>query len=65
MTHHPVPDPIRGGTWLYCPWNDRTEDHRLVTYRFCGRRRRNWATGSRFRTMSQYRRHYRRHHGDE
>lgn len=60
---HLVPDPIRGGTWFYCPWQEiRTEGGR-ASHVSCGIRRWNWASGSRFRTAAAYRRHYRKQHG--
>lgn len=54
------PEPKRGGTFLYCPWTT-VEAEDGVTYWWCG-----WShsqyTGSRFRTLRAYRRHWRRRH---
>jgi hypothetical protein len=55
----PVPDPVRGGTFYYCPWQEEIP-HGVRT---CGIKRYNWATGSRFRTLKAYQRHWRKHHG--
>lgn len=53
-----VPPPVRGGTYLYCPWRQRIP-HGVVS---CGVPRPGWATGTRFREMKDYRRHWRRCH---
>jgi hypothetical protein len=49
-----VPEPKRGGTFLYCPWVMKTP---AVTS-WCAQ---GWR-GTRFRKLSAYRRHWRRHH---
>jgi hypothetical protein len=48
------PDPVRGGTFFYCPWQER----RPGSAASCGGMRR----GTRFRTASAYRRHWNRWH---
>jgi hypothetical protein len=53
-----VPDPIRGGTFFYCPWIERLSGG----LRSCGVGHVTWATGTRFRSARAYRRHYRRCH---
>jgi hypothetical protein len=59
-----VPDPVRGGTFLYCPWNEREVlSGGRVSHHFCGIKRVGWATGSRFRTLKAYQRHWRKQHG--
>lgn len=57
------PEPKRGGTFLYCPWNERQAgtDGR-VSHWYCGVLKVGWATGTRFRTPRAYRRHWRRCH---
>lgn len=49
----PVPEPRRGGTFLYCPWEDRQE------------RGIYWCQATRMRTLRAYRRHWRRYHGED
>lgn len=59
-----VPEPVRGGTFFYCPWQEReTLSGGRVDHHSCGVLKPGWATGTRFRTAAAYRRHYRRHHG--
>jgi hypothetical protein len=53
-----VPVPIKGGTYLYCPWQKEVPNGAMS----CGVPRVGWATGTRFRTLKAYRRHWRRHH---
>jgi hypothetical protein len=53
-----VPVPVRGGTYLYCPWRKRVPNGVMS----CGVLRAGWATGTRFRTPRAYRRHWRRCH---
>jgi hypothetical protein len=53
-----VPLPVRGGTFLYCPWRKKVPDGIMA----CGVLRPGWATGTRFRTPKAYRRHWRRCH---
>lgn len=53
-----VPVPVRGGTYLYCPWRKRVPNGVMS----CGVLRSGWATGTRFREMKDYRRHWRRCH---
>lgn len=53
-----VPLPVRGGTFLYCPWRKEIP-HGVMS---CGAGRVGWATGTRFRTPRAYRRHWRRCH---
>jgi hypothetical protein len=53
-----VPLPIRGGTYLYCPWRKRIP-YGVMS---CGVGHVGWATGTRFRTERAYRRHWRQHH---
>jgi hypothetical protein len=53
-----VPLPIRGGTFLYCPWRKKIP-HGVMS---CGIGHVGWATGTRFRTPKAYRRHWRRCH---
>ena len=53
-----VPLPVRGGTYLYCPWQKEVS-HGVMS---CGTLRPGWATGSRFRTLKSYHRHWRRCH---
>lgn len=58
-----VPEPRRGGTFFYCPWQMRENGKAgRITQWFCGVLKPGWATGSRFRTAAAYRRHYRKHH---
>lgn len=59
MSQVVVPLPVRGGTFFYCPWQERSRPGALIS---CGRARVGWATGTRFRTARAYRRHWRRHH---
>lgn len=58
LTRLLVPEPVRGGTYLYCPWRKKVPDGIMA----CGVLRPGWATGTRFRTTRAYRRHWRRHH---
>jgi hypothetical protein len=51
-----VPPPIRGGTFLYCPWETRPGPARGSVNCYKGNKR------TRFRTESKYRQHYRKHH---
>jgi hypothetical protein len=61
----PVPDPVRGGTYLYCPWEEReVKPGGLIRHWSCGVLKPGWAAGTRFRTLSAYRRHWRRRHQD-
>lgn len=46
-----APDPVKGGTFFYCP---NPEEHHE-----------GWADQRRFRTEKAYRRHWSRHHGRE
>jgi hypothetical protein len=50
-----VPEPVRGGTWIYCrhSWRD-TRPGGGVTHYTCL---------SRFRRAKKYRRHWRKFHG--
>lgn len=59
---HGVPNPIRGGTFYYCPWEERPRPGTVVS---CGIRKPGWATGTRFRTDRAYRHHYRKDHAQE
>ena len=52
-----VPDPKRGGTFLYCPWTEERPGHVSV----CGAANLK-RTGARFRSLAKYRRHWRRAH---
>lgn len=54
-----IPEPVRGGTFYYCPWQKKIP-HGLES---CGILHPGWATGTRFRTARAYRRHYRKCHG--
>ena len=49
-----VPEPKRGGTFFYCPWILKSQGR--ITWCAQGWR------GTRFRKLSAYRRHWRRHH---
>jgi len=49
-----IPPPITGGTFHYCPY-EMPDLHGLPT-------RPGWATGTRFRTLAAYRRHWRKCH---
>jgi hypothetical protein len=53
-----VPPPVRGGTFLYCPWRKRVPNGVMS----CGIPKVGWATGTRFRTLKAYQRHWRRCH---
>ena len=53
-----IPPPITGGTFHYCPWRERIKGG-VVS---CGVRKWGWATGTRFRTLAAYRRHWRKCH---
>jgi hypothetical protein len=53
------PEPKRGGTFLYCPWTMTEGRHR--TRHSCGAVFHGY-TGTRFRTLRAYRRHWRRTH---
>lgn len=55
-----VPEPKRGGTWVYCPWERVVP----VGLESCAGGPPNGWGPRRFRTAKQYRRHYRRHHGN-
>jgi hypothetical protein len=56
------PEPKRGGTFLYCPWEEReVKSAGRVTFWSCGMVRRRYS-GTRFRTLRAYRRHWRRDH---
>lgn len=57
-----VPDPTRGGTFFYCPWERRVTTGGRISHWSCGAKKPGWATGSRFRTLAKYRRHYRKAH---
>lgn len=55
-----APEPIRGGTFFYCPWAERIPRGAVS----CGAGHVGWATGTRFRTARAFRRHWRRFHSE-
>lgn len=62
QVNHGVPNPIRGGTFYYCPWQETTKPGTVTS---CGIKKPGWATGTRFRTDQAYRHHYRKYHAHE
>lgn len=48
-----IPEPKLGGTFLYCPWQERVTHGGRVDVTWCPRK---------FRSLSDYRRHWHRWH---
>jgi hypothetical protein len=49
-----VPEPVTGGTWIYCRHSWRERSGGGITHYTCL---------ARFRRAKKYRQHWRRHHG--